>query len=165
MSKKTVLITGCSVGGLGFTLARTLQQSGFHVFATARDLDKTGSLANEPNIEVIPLDVTSAESITSCVSQVHKKTGGTLDILVNNAGIAIFGPLVHASISKGKALYDVNVWGALAVVQAFSHMLVRAKGVILNISSMAGAVPLAWQGMIHLEISNCTCEVADSIEI
>lgn len=146
--KKNVLITGCSTGGLGFALAKAFQDAGCHVYATVRDPNKAGPLADEANIEILPLDVTSADSIASCVTQISQKTDNKLDVLVNNAGGAIFGPLVHASIEESKALYDVNVWGVLAVTQAFSPMLVRSKGAILNISSMAGAVPMAWQGMI-----------------
>lgn len=144
--KKNVLVTGCSTGGLGFALALAFRNKGFHVLATVRNADKAGALAAEKDIEVLTLDVTSAESIDSAVRQVQKATGGKLDILVNNAGAAIFGPLIHASIEEGKAAYDVNVWAPLAVTQAFAPLLIASKGVILNISSIAGAVPLAWQG-------------------
>jgi NAD(P)-dependent dehydrogenase (short-subunit alcohol dehydrogenase family) len=144
--EKTVLITGCSSGGLGSALATAFREQGFHVFATARNPAKVGALAGEDGIEVLPLDVTSAESIASCMAQVRKRTDGRLDVLVNNAGSVAFGPLVHAPVAKGKAIYDVNVWGPLAVVQAFTPLLMDAGGVILNISSIAGAVPLAWQG-------------------
>ncbi|ROW12026.1 hypothetical protein VPNG_05281 [Cytospora leucostoma] len=149
MSKRSVLITGCSEGGLGFALARTFQQTGFHVFATARNLTRAGSLASEPDVELLELDVTSPESISSCVQQVAKKTGSALDVLVNSSGTAIFGPLAHASIAGAKNLYDVNVWGALAVAQAFIPMLIQAKGIMLNIASISGAVPLAWQGIYN----------------
>ncbi|KAI1134065.1 putative short-chain dehydrogenase/reductase [Hypoxylon sp. FL0543] len=149
MSKKVVLITGCSNGGLGFALAKAFQQAGCYVVATARDPSKVGTLANEPDIEIVPLDVTSADSIASCVSQLREKTNGRLDVLVNNAGDAVLGPLMHASIDEGKAMYEVNVWGALAVAQAFAPLLVQTKGVMLNISSMAGATPMAWQGLYN----------------
>ncbi len=145
-TKKSVLVTGCSTGGLGFALAKAFYDQGFHVLATVRNAHKAGALAAEKGIDVLNLDVTSAESIASCLAQVRSATGGKLDILVNNAGAAIFGPLVHASIEEGKEAYDVNVWGPLAVTQAFAPLLIDSKGVILNISSIAGAVPLAWQG-------------------
>lgn len=147
MSQKVALITGCSAGGLGHALAKAFRDQGFRVIATARDPSKIDpSLKNDDHIDIIPLDVTKTESISACVQQVRKLTSDRLDILVNNAGGAIFGPLVHASVSEGKALYDVNVWGLLAVAQAFTPLLVQEKGVMLNICSMAGAVPLAWQG-------------------
>lgn len=154
MAKKSVLITGCSAGGFGPALAEAFRQAGCQVFATARDPTKVklGSQTGEANIEVLPLDVTSADSIAACVAQVCKKTGGRLDVLVNNAGGAMFGPLLHASIPDAKALYEVNVWGALAVAQAFAPLLIQTKGTMLNISSMAGAVPMAWQGE-----SDCLC--------
>nr|AMJ52082.1 lijC [Ascomycota sp. F53] len=148
-TRQNVLVTGCSAGGLGSALAKAFRDKGFHVLATVRDARKAGSLADEQDIEVLTLDVTSADSIASCVKQVQTATGGKLDILVNNAGAAIFGPLVHASIEEGKAAYEVNVWGPLAVSQAFAPLLIESKGVILNISSIAGAVPLAWQGLYN----------------
>jgi NADP-dependent 3-hydroxy acid dehydrogenase YdfG len=147
-TKETVLITGCSAGGLGSALAEAFRQAGCHVIATARDPAKVGALSEKADVEVLPLDVLSPDSIAACVSRVSRSTGGRLDLLVNNAGAAMFGPLVHTSIPEAKAIYDVNVWGALAVAQAFAPLLVQAKGVMLNISSIAGAVPLAWQGML-----------------
>jgi len=146
-TKKYALVTGCSAGGLGFALAKAFRDQGFHVLATVRDASKAGPLVEETNIEVLTLDVTSSKSIATCLEQVRRKTGGKLDILVNNAGVAIFGPLIHASIEEGKKAYDVNVWAPLEVAQAFAPLLIESKGVILNVSSIAGAVPLAWQGM------------------
>lgn len=146
VEKKTVLITGCSAGGLGFALAKAFEDEGFHVFATARDPAKAASLAGT-GIEILPLDVASKESIDNCLSRVQQKTGGSLDVLVNNAGTALFGPLVHASIEEAKKVFDVHVFGMLAVAQAFVPLLVKARqGVMVNICSMAGAVPMAWQG-------------------
>ncbi|OBT39596.1 hypothetical protein VE00_10798 [Pseudogymnoascus sp. WSF 3629] len=146
---KYVLVTGCSTGGLGFALAKAFRDQGFHVLATVRNANTAGALVDERDIEILTLDVTSADSISSCLAQVRSATGDKLDILVNNAGAAIFGPLVHASIEDGKNAYDVNVWGPLAMTQAFAPLLIDSKGVILNISSIAGAVPLAWQGLYN----------------
>ncbi|KAF4943232.1 hypothetical protein FGADI_13547 [Fusarium gaditjirri] len=120
--KKTVLITGCSVGGLGYALAEEFHKLGYHVIATARDTTKIGPLANKPDVEVFPLDVTFPESISDLLAKIQTK-GIKLDILVNNAGCASFNPLVHADIDNAKALYDVNVWGSLRVTQAFIPLL------------------------------------------
>ncbi|KUI69407.1 NADPH-dependent 1-acyldihydroxyacetone phosphate reductase [Cytospora mali] len=160
MNRKSVLVTGCSAGGLGYALATAFYNAGLHVFATARDptkvpepfkdTKKLAELDNHGEWEVIPLNVTSQESLDSCVRQVVEKTGGRgLDVLVNNAGGAIFGPLAHASIEEARRVYDVNVWGLLAVTKEFVPLLVQAEGVIVNISSIAGAVPLAWQGIYN----------------
>lgn len=160
MGKKNVLVTGCSAGGLGYALAKAFYNAGLHVFATARDPTKVPEPPKDTKTpagrddhgewDVLPLDVTSQESLDWCVRQVVEQTDGRgLDVLVNNAGGAMFGPLVHASIEEARRVYDVNVWGLLTVTKQFVPLLVQAEGVIVNISSIAGAVPLAWQGILH----------------
>lgn len=148
MPLKTVLITGCSEGGLGAALAKAFQEQGYHVFATLRNPAKAGSLAGEKgtNIDVLELDTTSEESINTCLETVKKRTGGRLDVLVNNAATGSTMPMIHASIDESKAMYDANVWGTLRMVQAFSPLLLESKGVIMNICSIVGAANVAWQG-------------------
>lgn len=149
ITKKTVLITGCSDGSLGAALALAFAAHNFHIFATLRDPTKAASLSSHLNIEILPLEVTDSSSISSCVATVEKKTGGKLDVLVNNAGIMFVMPLLDTDIEESRKLFDVNVWGLLAVTQAFAPMLVRSKGVLLNIASIAGAVRMAWQGVYN----------------
>jgi NAD(P)-dependent dehydrogenase (short-subunit alcohol dehydrogenase family) len=148
MTLRTVLITGCSEGGLGAALAKAFQEQGYHVFATLRNPAKAGSLAGEhgTNIDVLTLDTTSKESIDACLETARAKTGGKLDVLVNNAGFGSTMPMLHASIEEARAIYDVNVWGTLSLVQAFSPLLLESKGVIMNICSIVGAANVAWQG-------------------
>jgi NAD(P)-dependent dehydrogenase (short-subunit alcohol dehydrogenase family) len=85
MSKKTVLITGCSEGGIGSSLALEWHNQGYRVFATARRLEAMETLA-KAGIELLAMDVTDPESLRKTAEQVSEKTGGTLDVLVNNAG-------------------------------------------------------------------------------
>ena len=82
---KSVLITGCSKGGIRDTLAMEFHAKGARVFASARDLNKTKHL-KAMGIETLSLDVTSPESIETAVTVICKAIGGTLDILVNNSG-------------------------------------------------------------------------------
>ena len=150
ITKKTALITGCSDGSLGSALALEFAKHNFHVFATLRNPAKAASLASHPAIDILSLDVTDSSSISSCAAIVEKKAGGRLDVLVNNAGMMFCMPLLDTNIEESKKLFDVNVWGLLAVTQAFAPMLVRSKGVVLNIASIAGAVRMAWQGpLLH----------------
>jgi NAD(P)-dependent dehydrogenase (short-subunit alcohol dehydrogenase family) len=86
MEHRTVLITGCSQGGIGSALAEVFHQRGFHVFATARKTEKMRHLEALPQMTLIPLDVTDASQISRAVELVKKHTGGTLDYLVINAG-------------------------------------------------------------------------------
>lgn len=143
---KTVLITGCSNGGLGAAMAKVYHAKGFQVFATIRNKAKAGSLGEIDGIEIIELEVTSVESIRQCANVVAKHTGGALDILVNNAGVNAVVPLLDVSLDDAKKVYDANVWSVVAMAQAFAPMLIRAKGTMCNISSVSGEMVFAWAG-------------------
>ena len=140
MATKSVLISGCSVGGIGSGLAEAFQKRGLQVFATARTASKMSHLENLPNVTLITLDVTSPSSITDALKVVEAKTGGALDYLVNNSGLGYVMPTLDLDIAQGKRLFDVNFWGALAVIQAFAPLVIAARGSIVNISSVGGHV-------------------------
>ncbi|KAJ6002479.1 hypothetical protein N7451_005026 [Penicillium sp. IBT 35674x] len=144
---KSVLITGCSHGGLGAAMAKVYRAKGFQVFATIRNKAKAGSLAEIDGIEIVELEVTSVESIRQCASAVAKHTGGTLDVLVNNAGVSAIVPLLDASLDDAKRVYDTNVWSIVAMAQAFAPMLIKAKGIMCNVSSVSGELVFAWAGV------------------
>lgn len=130
--RKTVLITGCTPGGIGAALAQSFATRHFHVYAGVRSPTKAASLAGA-NITIITLDVTSSGDISRCLEMINRETGGKLDVLVNNAGRIFHLPLLDSSIGQSKALFDVNVWGSLAMTQAFAPLLSKSKGCILNI--------------------------------
>ncbi|KAI5861442.1 oxidoreductase [Durotheca rogersii] len=140
-ARKTVLVTGCSEGGIGEALAREFQARGLHVFATARSESKMASLHKLANVTVLPLDVTCTDSIAAAVTAVSAKTGGKLDYLVNNAGTQIVMPVLDFDIQQAKAMFDVNLWGVLAMVQAFMPLILATKGTIVNLSSIGA---LSW---------------------
>lgn len=153
---KTVLITGCSDGGLGAAMAKVYRTKGFRVFATLRNEAKAGSLATLDGIEIVELEVTSVESIRQCAGAVAKRTGGTLDVLVNNAGVNAIVPLLDASLDDAKKVYDTNVWSILAMAQAFAPMLIKARGIMCNISSVSSEMVFAWAGMCQtLSLVSC----------
>ncbi|KAK8033520.1 oxidoreductase [Apiospora marii] len=146
-AKKTVLITGCSQGGVGEALCRVFHEKGWYVFATLRNPAKAGSLAQLEHLEVLPLEVTSAESIQAAADAVAKRTGGSLDVLVNNAGQDFVTPLLDVNLDEAKRLYDVNVWSIVGVTQVFAPMLIKSKGTICNVSSTAACMPFAYAGI------------------
>jgi len=84
-SRKTVLITGTSEGGIGDALAKEFHRKGLRVIATARNLAKVQHL-KDLGLEIVPLDVVDPVSIQDAVKSVETLTGGKLDILVNNSG-------------------------------------------------------------------------------
>lgn len=89
MAQKTVLITGCSEGGIGDALAQSFHRKGLRVFATARNVSKIEHL-KKLGLDILSLDVTDPTSIKMAVEAVTLETGGTLDYLVNNSGAGMF---------------------------------------------------------------------------
>ncbi|PYI11077.1 1-acyl dihydroxyacetone phosphate reductase [Aspergillus sclerotiicarbonarius CBS 121057] len=143
---KTVLITGCSDDGIGYGLATTFQQQGYHVFATARNPSKMTKLQNLPNTTLLTLDVTDQSQVQAAVTAVESHTGETLDILVNNAGRNHFMPFLDEDLETTKALYEINVWGPVRVTKAFVPLLIRASGVVTFVTSIAGYVNVPFMG-------------------
>lgn len=145
-SKKTVLITGCSEGGLGDVLAQEFHSRGYRVFATARNPNKMAHF-HALGIETLVLDVLSQDSIKAAVEQVSKLTD-KLDILVNNSGGGYSMPLIDAEISKMRDLFELNVISYMAVTQAFLP-LIRSAGpgaVIANNTSIASMLTIPTGG-------------------
>ncbi|KAH6895714.1 hypothetical protein B0T10DRAFT_455960 [Thelonectria olida] len=148
-SQKTALVTGTSKGGLGDYLAQELHRRGFRVFATARTPSKAQHL-KDLGLDIILLDVTDSESVKKAAGEVAALTGGRLDILVNNAGIGDKAALLDADIAAAKSVFDVNIWAVLEVTQAFSPMLIAAKGTIINIGSIVARVPIPFNGIYNI---------------
>lgn len=150
LGRKSVLITGCSEGGIGAGLAEAFCEKGYHVFATARTPSKISqSLAQAPNVTTLTLDVLSSEAIAAAVASVTKVTGGRLDVLVNNSGAVMIMPGLDVSIEEGKRLFDTNLWAMLAMIQAFAPLLIEAKGCVVNNTSASGVLPFGAFGSIY----------------
>ena len=147
-SKKTVLITGCSDDGIGSALSLAFHAQGYHVFATARNPSKMSVLSKLPNTTLLTLDVEDSAQITSAVEAVKNETSGTLDILINNAGVNHFSPVLDIDLSEAKHVFDINFWGALTVTQAFAPLVIKAKGSVVNITSIAGHINVPYMGMV-----------------
>jgi NAD(P)-dependent dehydrogenase (short-subunit alcohol dehydrogenase family) len=143
-----VLITGTSTG-IGRATALHLDRLGYHVFATVRKDEDGERLCEEASARLIPLlmDVTDQESIEHTRYTVERALGERgLSGLVNKAGIGISGPLEFFPLEWMRRLYEVNLFGQLAVTQAFLPMLRQACGRIVNISSTATLVVAPFHG-------------------
>lgn len=159
--KLSILITGCSPGGMGAALATTFHKAGHRVFATARNPSKLQQLA-EQGIKTIALDVTSASSIQSALSEMSSALSDKqgLNVLINNAAGSYTMPVVDASLDEARALFDVNVWSHVAVTQAFLPLLLRAadsnaedqypaQSMIVNHTSVGSCAALPFQGIYN----------------
>lgn len=143
-----VLITGTSTG-IGYATALHLDRLGFSVFATVRkeeDADRLRAVCTSRLTPII-LDVTSEPGIASAVEEVSERLGSRrLAGLINNAGIGFAAPLECAPLPEVRRLFDVNVFGVLAVTQAFLPQLRQARGRVVNISSTASLFVAPFHG-------------------
>jgi NAD(P)-dependent dehydrogenase (short-subunit alcohol dehydrogenase family) len=138
-----VVISGASTG-IGAACALDLAARGFAVFAGVRS-DADGAALRRQSAAIMPLhlDVTDAASIAAAVATVGTAVSGRgLGGLVNNAGIAVGGPLEVLPADEVRRQFDVNVFGALALTQAFLPLLRTARGRVVNMGSIAGRVAL-----------------------
>lgn len=141
---KTVLITGCSAGGIGASLAHSLAKRDHHVFVTARNVSKIADdLSSLPNVTTLALDITSKESIAEAADAV-KKSGRGLDILINNAGGGYAMPILDIDVDKAKDLYELNVWAQIRMIQGFADEIIERRGRIVNISTCAVPMHTPW---------------------
>lgn len=133
MSEKSVLVTGASSGHIGAALVVAFQQKGFIIFAAVRDPDKATDLSKIPRVHILKLDLTSEASIAKAVEYVQTHTSSRgLDVLMNSARVEFVMPLVDSSIIEGKRLFDINIWGTLTMIKAFTPQLIQNKGTIVN---------------------------------
>ncbi|KAJ6578783.1 NAD(P)-binding protein [Mycena vulgaris] len=140
-NRKSVLITGCSAGGIGHALAKEYHSKGLRVIATARSLAALSGLA-ALGLETFELDVAKIESVQAGRDRVVSITGGTLDILVNNAGKSHSLPATDFNLDEVKDMFEVNIFGVMRMVQEFAALLIASgDGRIVNIGSIAGVMP------------------------
>ncbi|KAJ6501953.1 NAD-P-binding protein [Mycena sanguinolenta] len=138
--KKTVLITGCSVDGIGWALAKEFHSQGFRVFATSRHLETMEDLA-AIGIETLALDVTAADAIRKTKEEISTRTGGKLDILINNAQpIGKDSAVSDLDISAVRDVYETNLFGPICMVQHFLPLLIACNGCVVNNGSVAEIV-------------------------
>jgi len=139
MKNKIVWITGAS-SGIGEAMAKELDQQGASVILSARreaELLRVQKTLTNPST-IIPLDVTISEDIQSA-AEAAITAYGHVDILINNAGISQRSKVMDTSMETTRRLFEVNVFGNLAVTKAIlPHMLSRNSGNIVVISSVAG---------------------------
>ena len=147
----TVVVTGAS-SGIGRASVARLSKAGWHVFAGVRKSEDAAQLQQEFGAQVTPLiiDVTDRASISKAAEQVTAELGGrALDGLVNVAGIGLMRPVEYATDEEMRKIFDINVFGQIAVTQAFLPLLRRARGRIVNIGSVGTHIGLPFGGLLN----------------
>ncbi|KAL4915174.1 hypothetical protein BDW62DRAFT_189089 [Aspergillus aurantiobrunneus] len=139
--RKSVLITGCTPGGIGNALSREFHRHGLRVFATARDAKSLEDLATL-GIETLSLTVDNEHSVQLCFSEIERRLGDRgLDFLVNNAGRNYTVPATEVNLSDVRATFEVNLFSVVYICKTFVPLLIKAKGTIVQIGSVAGIIP------------------------
>ena len=142
-----IVITGAS-SGIGAACAHYLDALGCTVWAGVRNAQDGEALTRlaSSRLRVLMLDVTDPASIEAARKMLAEATRDTgLGGLVNNAGISVAGPLELLPLPEVRTQFEVNVIGVLAVTQALLPLL-RARGRIVNISSIAGLAATPFLG-------------------
>jgi short-subunit dehydrogenase len=138
---KIVLITGIS-SGFGKETASLLASQGYIVYGTVRKV--TGS---EPPVNLLQMDLTDSQSISSAVATVLKNEG-RIDVLINNAGMHTGGPIETLPIETIQLQMDTNFLGLVRLTQAvLPAMRKQGGGTLINFSSIGGLMGLPYQGI------------------
>lgn len=145
----SVLITGAA-GGIGRAAVQRLASMNYRVFAGVREVGQAKRLsAIGSNVVPVVLDITDSGSVESAASAVKDALGTEgLDGLVNNAGKIVQGPLELLSMEEIKRQFDVNVFGQIAVTQAFLPLLRKSGGRIVNIGAVTGKTAMPYIGAL-----------------
>ncbi len=144
---KTALVTGAS-SGIGKETVLALLKDGVKVYAAARRESHMEDLVEKGAI-VIPMDITSKDSIEQGIGKIFQESG-SLDILINNAGYGSYGAIEDVPIEEGIRQFDVNIFGLARLTQlVLPGMRKNRSGKIVNISSMGGKMYTPFGGWYH----------------
>ena len=143
MNTKIALVTGAS-SGIGEATAHRLAEAGYKVYGTSR----RGGQAGRRSFAMLPLDVTSDESVEAAVTEVLR-LDGRIDLLVNNAGFGVApAGAEESSIEQARAIFDTNFFGIVRMTRAVvPHMRHQGSGRIINIGSVLGFLPMPYMAL------------------
>jgi NAD(P)-dependent dehydrogenase (short-subunit alcohol dehydrogenase family) len=130
------LVTGAG-RGIGRAIARRLSAEGYALIVVDRDAEAAERVASEVGGRAAAVDVTDSAAIQSLAESVPR-----LDALINNAGIFPPGPIAEVDPAEFRKVFDVNLIGPLQMIQAFLPQLSEARGAVVNIASIAAAIPV-----------------------
>ena len=145
---RSVVITGAG-SGLGREIALGLAAKGYSAFGTALSKEEVQDLKDASNgcVHLTIADMTSAAAVHTWAKGVTATLGDAgLDLLINNAGILTPGPIEVLALDAIRREFEVNVFGALSVINAFLPALRQARGRIVQISTWTASVPLPFNG-------------------
>ncbi|MCI0402085.1 MAG: SDR family oxidoreductase [Acidobacteria bacterium] len=147
LENRVAIVTGASEG-IGKAIAELFAREGAQVALAARSEDKLRELAarlGEERTLAVPTDVAVPEQAETLVRRAVERFGG-LDILVNNAGFGLYAPCHEMNWEHFRQLWEVNFFAAVRLALLALPQLRKRRGAVVNISSVAGKIPLPYMG-------------------
>ncbi|WP_329061524.1 SDR family oxidoreductase [Amycolatopsis sp. NBC_01480] len=141
MAQQLIVVTGASTG-MGASAARELARRGFHVLAGVR---RDPDAFRAPGIEPVLLDITEPGQVAALAARVADDPR-ELHAVVNNAGIQVNAPVEALPMAEWRRVFEVNLFGHIAVTQALLPALLRSRGRVVNISSVGGKAAMPTYG-------------------
>lgn len=141
MKNKVVIITGAS-SGIGKACAFSFGRTGCRVVITGRDKERLNQTASELQQQgitclALPGDVSSEADIKAMIAETVAKFGG-IDILINNAGISMRALFEDTELDVIRKVMDINFYGTVYATKYALPYILKSKGSIIGISSIAG---------------------------
>lgn len=142
---RSALVTGGS-SGIGLAIARMLREEGFALTLAARSPERLQAAADELEALAVAADVRHEEDCERIVAA-HLEAHGGLDVLVNSAGVGIAGRLGDAQTTHWDLQQSVNLRSTFLVIRAALPALREARGLVVNLASIAGTIPTPGLGV------------------
>ena len=141
-------VVTCAGSGLGRDIALGLAAKGYRVFGTAISSDEIADLKKVSGgaANLNQCDITDEAAVKAWAGEVTIQNEGCIDLLINNAGILTPGPLEILPLNAIRHEFEVNVFGALSVMNAFLPALRKVRGRIVQISTWTASLPLPFNG-------------------
>jgi dehydrogenase/reductase SDR family member 7B len=141
MKGKVVIVTGAS-SGIGKSLASELASRGAKVVMAARNIEKLNQLFDElknKNFDVyaVHTDVSKEKDCINLINSCIEKYGA-IDVLINNAGISMRALFEDVDLNVVRQLMETNLWGTVYCTKYALPYLLKNKGSVVGVSSIAG---------------------------
>jgi short-subunit dehydrogenase len=162
LEQRVVLITGASEG-IGAACAAVFGKRGARLSLVARSEEKLRA-AGGPQALITAGDVTLPATRQAAVERTLQRFGA-IDVLINNAGMGLYAPAWNTPLEEARRLFELNLFAPLSMVQLVApHMRARRRGVIVNVSSVAGKVTLPWF-TLYSASKYALCSLSDGLRM
>lgn len=138
-SNKTVVVTG-GTDGIGKALVAQLLESGAKVSTCGRNQEKLNALKKQfegKALKVVQADVSREEDCKNFIEQTLEEFK-QIDVLINNAGISMHSLFRDVSLETMRRVMETNFWGSVYCTKFALESIIKNKGMIVGVSSIAG---------------------------